>query len=127
MMLMCTTWNVETGATSWDKPKDFGDDKTAKYLGIEFDMEEDVESNLKDLDFTGSEATKDRAMIQKRDSDAEKRVYSRLQSLLKLMAESGEDETWAELLEADISLLRAVVKYLGVVPLRTVDRTQCAR
>ena len=108
--------NVETGATSWDKPKDFGDDKTAKYLGMEFDMEEDVESNLKDLDFTSSEATKDRnAMIQKRDSDAEKRVYSRLQSLLKLMAESGEDETWAQLLEADdYTLLRAVVKHLGV-------------
>ena len=108
--------NVETGATSWDKPKDFGDDKSAKYLGIEFDMDEDLESNLKDLDFMGSDATKDRnAMIQKRDSEAEKRVYSRLQSLHKLMSECGEDETWRELLEADDhSLLRAIVQNLGV-------------
>jgi hypothetical protein len=108
--------NVETGDTSWDKPKDFGDDKTAKYMGIEFDLDEDLESNLKDLDFMSSDATKDRdAMIQKRDSNAEKRVYSKIQSLLKLMSESGEDETWTEILEADnYALLRAIVKHLGV-------------
>ena len=67
---------LRRGLHHGDKPKDFGDDKTAKYLGnrIRYGGGRGIESH--DLDFTGSEATKDRnAMIQKRDSDAEKRVF----------------------------------------------------
>lgn len=107
--------NVETNETSWEKPKDFGDDKKAKYEGIVFDEEEDFESNLKHLDFMSNEARKDRdLMIQKRDADAEKRVYKRLQSLHRLASDYGDDESWIEAFQQDdFALLREIIRYLG--------------
>ena len=110
--------NLKTNETVWDKPADF-DTASGKeaYEGIALDTDSDLADNLDAIGILSAASNKDAEdMRNGGDAEAEKRIFGRLQSLLKLLSECkfGSESEWKVLTNRNaFELPKTVASFLG--------------
>jgi len=108
-------FNTKTNESSWEKPAEFDAEQQMAYEGIDFDSDADFEDNYETIGIDSDAAIADRDKMRTTgDTASDKRVFGRLQSLLKLMQESGSDEEWREVIsDNDYALITNIASHLG--------------